>query len=325
MDWLAGVRTALTRLHLSADTPTAEDLGDLLPWALDQVNPRLRLASGYPRTYLASLGKALAYCHSLADRVPAPVTVNRAAFARDAVVHALFGSADSIVQSLVSSQAVRDWSRAHPEATEAYALLGVRLQTRNIMGMTLRNDTLQREVSQQVVYFTDHTFSGLADSEAAARELLLRRFMESLLGRVLERVQSLQDRRHELEQARDEAQARLRQHPEDPQARQALERVLAELGDSISQAELAAYPAHFAAVMDQAETYLRLQPRILLVDALGVCQEADAPHGGTYPIQLLEMQGRDRRKWHVSLVRCDLAEVPSYPDRLQQAGRWLAI
>lgn len=297
-----------------------------LPWVLDQIDPRLRYMPDYPGAYLDSLATGLAYCRELARQIGGPITVDRRSFAQDPTVHALFGSPQGIVQALVRSQDVRDWLRAHPGEHGVFALLGVRRQDQHVLGMALNHDTVQREVPQTVTYFADHSFTNLAENEAAAREGLVRRFMGSLVGRVRDRIGALQARRQQLECPRNTPGAAMpmsgagaREEGEPNDTREAL----ADLARAL---ELRAYPDHVAAVMQDPAAHLRLNACAIEVDPMGLHGQAQgADTARVHRVELQELVCRDRRVWNVFLVRCDLSEVPSYGERLDSASRWLAI
>jgi len=299
-----------------------------LPRVLEQIDPRLRFMPDYPRAYLDSIAAGLAYSQTLAQQVPGPLSVDRHAFAQDPTVHALFGSPQGIVDALIRSQDVGRWLHDRPGARQVYALLGVRRRDRQVLGMALKNEALQRDVPQTVTFFADHSFTNLAEDELTARQDLVRRFMDSLAGRVRDRIGQLQERRQGLLRARAEA----RDHPEErdvagngdkPAAPLDIQDSLDELGRSLA---LGAYPGHVAAVMQSPEEHLRLQSWSVDIDPMGLHAQADgADRARVHHLNLQEMVCRDRRLWNVMLVRCDLSEVPSYPQRLQSEARWLAI
>jgi hypothetical protein len=307
-------------LPAHVDAALAETIG----WCIDQVEPRLHQAGGHPGRYTASIRHAMAYCHDLANRVPGPVELSRHAFTQDPLVHSLFGSPEGIVQALASSQPVREWQHGHPGGGEVYAFLGVRLQERNILGMESQGEHLQKEVPQKVVYFSDHTFSGPAESAEAARALLERRFLGSLLTRIKLRTDVLRERKQQLEQQRDEVRAKLRCHQDDGPLQASLEATLKELAETVEALDLRRYASYFDDVLLHPEDYLRLDGRSFCLDAMGICRP-ETSGNGALPVNWQEMTCRDQRRWGVMMVRLQLDELPPYQERLEVAERWLAI
>lgn len=327
MGLLRAARQAMSALAGHGAPPMDPELASLLPWALEQVDPRLAGMSGLGRAHADALAQGWGYCRRLAGDVPGPLRVDAQSFARDPLVHALFGSAEGIAQALTRSRAVRDWLRDRPGAQSVYALLGARRQERQVLGMTVSQGVLQREVPQTVSYFTDHTFSNLAPTEAEARALLARQFLASLLARVAERLGETRERRRVLERERDELRGRLRGRPGDAALRAELDEILGRLGALIRDLEPNSTLAHFEAVLRRPENHLQIHERAVRMDAMGVCQVLGAAVSGceTREVHLREMVCRDRRLWNVFLVSCPLDMLPSYPQRLEREERWLTI
>lgn len=300
------------------------ELAGLVAWSVDQVDPRLRQAGGYPRRYGPCIAHAWDYCRRLADQVPGPVALNRQAFAQDPVVHALFGSPEGIVQALVRNRPVREWRSATHEEGEVFALMGVRAWEKDILGMEDRDGVLHRDVPQKAVYFSDHTFSNLGVTEAETRALLARQFMASLLARVADRVEELRQHRQRLVQARNELLARLHAHPGSGELRAALKQTLADLSASVAALDPGRHAHHFEAVLLGPEQYLSLDVLTMSLDAMGI-HRGERDDAQAQRLDLREMRCRDRRRWVVMLVRCRLDELPPYEERLATAARWLSI
>lgn len=316
MSWLSRLRawwTPPARLE-----PALEET---LAWALDRVEPRLRRIGGYPRRYLPALNHAIAYCRTLAEQVPGPVAVSREAFTQDPLVHALFSSPEGIVQALAQSQAVREWQQAHPDGQAVFALLATRKQEKNLLGVDVREGNLQRDVPQTVVYFSDHMLTNLAVDAEAARALLERQFLAGLLDRVKDRVEAIQQEKQGLEKERDERRAQLRAQGDGAALQAALAQTLDALGETVAALDLRRYAEHMDAVLLHPEKFLHLDPVSLRLDAMGVRQE----EAGAQDLNLCRMTCRDRRRWFVLLAQVPLEELPPYQDRLEAAGRWLAI
>ena len=295
-----------------------------MAWALDRVEPNLRQIGGHPRRYVPALSHALAYCRDLAAQVPGPVRVSRQAFTQDPLVHALFGSPEGIVQALVQNQSVREWQQTHPSGQDVFALMAMRKQEKNRLGVDDREGGLQRDVPQTVVYFSDHMLTNLTVAAEATRASLERQFLGSLLDRVKDRVEAIRQEKQRLEKERDERQAQLRAHGDDAALQAALAQALSALGETVAALDLRRYAEHIDGVLLRPEQYLRLDPVSLCLDAMGVCQEENGKGQGQ-GLNLCQMTSRDRRRWFVLLAQVPLDELPPYQDRLEAAGRWLAI
>jgi hypothetical protein len=319
MSWLRRLRNLWT--SRARFDPALEET---LAWALDQVEPRLKQIGGYPHRYAPALSHAMAYCRHLAGQVPGPVEINRQAFTQDSLVHAIFGSPEGIVQALAQSRTMREWRLACPSGQDVFALMGMRLREKDILGVGVSEGNLQRDVPQTVVYFSDHTLTNLASNHEATRSLLERQFLSDLLDRVKDRVEAIRQEKQRLEKERDELQARLRAHGGDESLRTALNQTLSALGEIVAALDLRRYVGHFDAVLLHPEQFLHLDPFSLCLDAMGV-RQVECAESAFRNLSLSRLTSRDRRHWIVLLAHIQLDELPPYEERLQAAGRWLAI
>jgi hypothetical protein len=185
--------------------PTSAELKTTVAWCIEQVEPQLKQVSGYPHRYEAAVAHALAHCQRLAQQIHAPIIVERSAFMQTPLVRALFATADDIPVVLSKSRTVRDWQQ-NPLAQDFVALMGVRLKEKQVFGMALNGEVVHRDVAQQIVMFSDHTFSALGEDEQAVRVLLVREFLGALLEYVRDRVSTLRASRQQGLQQRDRGQ-----------------------------------------------------------------------------------------------------------------------
>jgi len=305
------------------------DMPELLPAierAVSAVEPLLKQVSGYPDSYRKPVAIALEYAHSLAASVPGPVAVDRESYARDAFVHALFPTMDSVREALCSSAALQDYRRDFPDGDELYALMGVRRREKTVVGMELSGQTIQRDVVQKAVYFTSHTIENPAPSEQQARNQVAWSFFDSLVGKVKKRVELRKEVKQSQLQERDMLMARLR--TADAQARPALEeelaRMLSSMQSTISSLELSHYVEDFDAVLLNPGQYLRLVQTPIIMDSMGIRRESDdASMVGT--VIFNDLIGFDRRNWTVTMVHCNNIQSESFAERLDKAYRKLAI
>jgi len=294
--------------------------------AVSAVEPLLKQTRGYPENYREPVATALEYAHSLAASIPGPVAVNRESYARDAIVHALFPSVDFVAEAFCASRALQDYYRRFPAADELYALMGMRRFEKNMVGMELVGDMVQRDVVQKVVYFTSHTIENPAPNEKQAREQAAWSFFDNLAGKVKKRVAARkQDKQSQL-QEKDLLIARLR--VADAKARPALEEELSGMMAGIQAAtrslELHSYREDFDAVLLNPEQHLRLNQTRIILDSMGIRREnGDANQEGA--VVFNELIGFDRRDWTVTMVHCSNMQSESFAAMLEKAYRQLAI
>lgn len=297
----------------------------LVEHAVDNVDPLIRQAGDYVRRLAPAVSSAIDYCDDIARRIPGPVAVNRAAFATDPLVHALFGSADDIDLMFARSQCVRDHVMAMSVATgNCCALLGMRHREKASFGVELAGGMVHSDVPQKTLYFTDHTLAEPSPDLTSARLRLRKLLFDSLLKGFATHVADVRAERDSLYQARAFAHASVRggNHPESHTRRlEALEAQLRATADALQ-------PAHLldtlAAALTDPQPYLHLDPVNITVDRSGVIGSRDQPDSGD-TLHFAELTSRDQRRWVVLLVLIERAEARRALDGLEQANRFIVI
>ena len=295
--------------------------------AVSGVEPLLKQAGGFPGNYRKSVASALEYARSLADSVPGPIEVNREAYAKDTLVHALFPSVDTIQETFHASLALQDYQRDFPATDELYALMGMRRREKATVGMELSGQTIQRGVVQNVVYFISHTIESPAPSEKQSRDRVAWSFFDSLTGKVARRIEERKRAKQSQLQEKDLLMERLRSA--DPQIRPALEKelskLMADIQSTISSLYLNNYAEDFEAVLLDPEQHLRLNHVPIILDSMGIKRDSGDAEQRAAAIEFNELIGFDRRDWTVTMVHCSNLQSESFAERLEKAYRKLAI
>ncbi len=321
---MSGLFGRLFGLPQTADSP---ELLAAIERAVQQVEPRLRQAGGYPGRYREVVAHALAHARELAAAVPGPVDVSPEHYLKDPLVHALFGSPEDIQHALCLSHAMHEYHCRVPElGEELYALMGVRRREKSAFGMEAAGDTVRREVAQTVVQFSDHTLSGPAPGEAEARELLMWTLFDGLVKHIKGRVAVRLEVKQRLEKEKDYLTAHLR-HPDETRredARHRLAGLLDQLREATAAIDLRGYGDDFDAVLGHPEDWVRLEQATLRLDNMNV-KQAESGAAPAHSLVFSDLIGLDRRCWTVMLVRCHPKPIASMADRLQEANRWLSI
>jgi len=322
MDSLMGGLRRLFGLN-QKDTP---ELWAAIEQAVSAVEPRLKQTRRYPKAYRKPVSTALEYARNLAYSVPGPITVNHESYSMDAYVHAIFPSMDFVSEAFRSSRAMQVYLRENPATDEAYALMGMRRIEKTTMGMELSGQVIQREVPQQIVYFTSHTIVDPAPSEKQARDQVARGFFKNLVGKVTKRVaarkQDMQSQLHEM----DLLKARLHESNANtrPALQKELSKMLASLQTTTRSLDLHNYPDDFEDVLLNPEQHLRLNPSPMILDSMGIRRDSDGTTQGN-PIIFNDLIGFDRRNWTVTMVHCQSLQSETFAARLETAYRSLSI
>ena len=313
--------------HLFGANP--KDAPSLLPaieLAVSKVEPLLKQTRGYPNAYRKPIMTALEYAHSLAFRIPGPVAVNLDHRTWDAYIHAIASSRDFVSEAFQASKSIQDYLREHQATDEAYALMGMRRLEKTLKGMKLAGQVLQKEVPQQMVYFTDHTIVDPAPTDAGARDRVALAFFNNLVGKVAMRVASRKQEIQTQLQELDILKAHL--HTASAESRLALEIELSKMLTSIQAVthtlDLHSYLDDFEAVLLNPEQHLYLEQSPIILDSMGIkLDSAGADQGET--IIFTDLIGFDRRNWTVTMVHCRNLQRQTFAERLEIAYRSLTI
>jgi hypothetical protein len=306
---------------------------------VDGTDPRLRALPGYTKKLRAAVIHAIDHVVGLVDSLPAPLELDRAKFATDAELIAYFASLTHAQELLAVDPTLNQWL-ATPDnaaAEDIVMLLLMEQQERQVLGVALEGEILQRDVAQTTVSFAQHRLVDPAATEEATRRLLKRRAFDHLLALALERITAAHAERDELERERQllrRKQAALTagrwtfddagsDAPPDPQV---LQQQLEEIESQLQA--LGAGPglltAHLEIVVDvlaQAEQNFWLEHRPLIVDRMGIQQaqaSALAPQ-----IELTLLRNAAGRSLVARLVGIARTDLPPRRDLLREAQRSL--
>lgn len=281
------------------------------------VGKALAAEPDFERRLAGPVAHAQAHCAAMVNALPAAIDIGRQAFAADALVHALFASADDIADTIGRSAALRDfldtpaaWQHEH-----FHALLAARRHGKQVLGVANHGGVIATEVPQCLLYFSEHTLVVPAADESAARTGLRAAAFDSLLQTFADHVAAAREERKQLTLEREMEKARMygrRGHPD----AERLTRRIAELDDCLRRKADALLPAQLlralADFLMQPEQALRLDPVDLLVDRRGaMATDGMAAGSDAVGIRFMEATGRDRRRHVVQPVRlrCDEARA----------------
>ena len=169
------------------------------------VEPMLNTVPGLEKKLSAPIQRTLAHCQQLVAELPGPVEVDRQAFAKSPLVHALFSTSEDIAQMLGKSQSVRDY--LIEESSEGsdffYAMLAARPQVKKTLGVAYNGDVLQADAAIEYLFFSDHVLVEPALTLETAMEKLRQTALDSLLKNFHSRLKTLREKRQTLRETRD--------------------------------------------------------------------------------------------------------------------------
>ncbi len=306
---------------------------------VDQVNPRLRAASGYRKRLSPVVERALAHAKALARQVPGPLRIDRRTWNEDPVVNALFGSPDRM-RWVLTSKEVRRYVKDNPLGGDCFAVLAVMPAVRQQLGMELMGETLQRDVRQTAVSFAEHQVLLPADSEQEARDALADGAFELLVSLAEQgiteqesRIVESEDRLRILRLKRKVADSRshgaallLDDSAEHLQELHALDARIGEVEAELAEARkglesLDDRLARLVERLEHPETLLGLQAGSVRLDRMNIVREGD-DSGAELSFTRVLRGGKPMRV--VFLIQFPRSELLDEDERLREVERHLA-
>jgi hypothetical protein len=303
------------------DPPPDEAVQAGLRRISEVLGPVLAAERDFERRLSGPLRHALAYCAALEEALPASVDIDRAAFADNPLVHALFASADDIGAVLGRSPALRDylseaqaWTHDH-----CHALMAARRHEKRVLGVARHGNMLSADMPQSLLYFSDHMLVLPAADQATARLRLRAAAFDSLLTSFAEHLERVRKTREATQVERELEKVRLqslRGRHADPGEVARHCRLLADLDARLRESADALLPTPLlgalADFLQAPEQVLSLSPVTLQVDRSGVLGDDPlSSNGASAQVSFMELTSRDRRR-HVVVpvrLRCDEARL----------------
>ncbi|MBI4986442.1 MAG: hypothetical protein HZC24_14135 [Rhodocyclales bacterium] len=300
--------------------------------AIDRVDPRLRIVSGYKRKLAPAVRHALDYCDGLVQEIPGPIDIGIRAFGKDPLVHAFFAAPEDIGRMLGTSREVRKFV-ADPRnlaADDFFALIGMRRKEKTVLGLAQQGNLISEGVPQRLLYFADHTLRELATDPAATRGGLRTSSFESLAASFAVHLDALRREKTDMhtawEQERAFARSLAAQAVVEADAhahrRFELEAGLRAMASSLE-------PAHvleaLAAWLADPAPRLHLVSTAVAVDRLGVLSKPSPDDPDVQMLNFPELVGRDRRRWIVMLARIAREDAMRAQEESREANRYLII
>lgn len=305
-------------------------LGKALDRAVEVVEPKLALVRDWRSRLAPGVTAAVEIARAGAQCLQEVHDLSAAHWASDPLLRAAFANAESIPRVLARMRELQRFMRSTEAGSEAYAVLGMVLEARKVLGAALVGDQVRREVERTQASFGDHRIRVVAASAEAMRQAAgVQIFNELLLG-ATRQLASADERRQELNVERAMLQARLRmlEHNErallddlgakddavDPLAQRAeLQRRLDEMSAAMAQygAGTEGLDRQLEIVRDallSARELVRIEPLRLRLDTMNTV--LDDTEAAGHPIEFVEVRAPKISRVVVA-VRVQRADLPA--------------
>ena len=306
--------------------------------AVDGTDSRLRLLPGYRKHLREPVIHAVDHVVGLVDSIPAPMPAGRKEHGTEPRLAAFFASAASMLEVFGRDPALSDFLSGPDGAscTRVTALLLAEQTKRNVLGMDLVGDRVQKDVPQVTVSFSGHRLLDPRCSEEETRRQLKRRAFDHLLSLALTRIAEVGVERDDLARQRDLLRRKLAalerggwgfDAPEggqpDPAALAAeLDAVTAQL-DTLGADEgvLRSHVDIVARLLGEAEQQFWSEDAALCLDAMNIQRDAGDRSARQFGLQALHnARGRNAVILPISIAP---GELPPREDFITSAQRYL--
>lgn len=172
-------------------------------------DPHIRGFSRYQKALRLPVTGATEYCASLLDAIPGPVNLSRDSYHEDPRVKAVFPSPDALEEFLRITPELAEL-RKHGGTETVVALMTMSLEEKTIYGYQKDGEVVMRDVAQRAVNFFDHRLVAPAFDLEITRQGVISRGLEVLATMAMEKIETLQGQKAELQQKREYLRATLK-------------------------------------------------------------------------------------------------------------------
>jgi hypothetical protein len=321
---------------------------DLVERATDRVvdatDSRLRGFGNYRKRLYPAVEHAVVHIQSIVGTLPEAIDLGSNAYKHDPRLRAFFVSAKHMQEVIGSFKAVKDYLRElnKPLPREIFGTLSMDCHEKNVLGMDLSGDIVQRDVPQVQVNFCNHRYVGPSDSEVQSRHELEIRGFDFLIEKVLEKIVTTRSTRSDLEQQRRLLQRKLaamqagnwglkpmladKEHSHADYT--ALEKEISTVDTELLQLgsrpdELENNIAHISEILGNAAEFLVVREIRLDLDPMMIKKNTSDSDERIIHLRLTEVTAKTGERRIILPGRFPTEELPQQPDFLSEARRYL--
>ncbi len=308
------------------------------------LSPHLRMARRYEARLAPAVGAALRYMSGVAAAIPPAREASAAAWSVDPYIHAFFTGPDAVAPALSRSRDLRAFFEQNPGLQEAWAVLGMAMQEKHVLGAALEGETIRRDVVKETISFGDHQVRICGRSETELREEIVRRLVMQLGLQGMARYAAEQNRRGLLERERALLRTRLQllerkgvgmnamlgaEHEAGADELARLQQSIAENEASLGQLGLRSEAldrelAEVCAVLADPAAHLYVNTRRCMLNKMNVVLEPGSAEAGDEVVfQVAQVPTVPPQARAFTLVRFARADLASPQGLLDQAARML--
>ena len=311
--------------------------------AVTLTNPRLKLVRSYQERLAPAVDNSVRYIREIVLDVPPPIQVSAALWSSEPELRAFFAAASDIPAALGRSTNLRALVNKFPSLEQIYLILGMAYTEQTVLGIAMEGNTVQREVAQKVVGFSDYQVRICGKEENEIRRLLATQIYEYLVAQALAEISEERSERRELTENQVLIRSRLRllqqqgpglgtvfgTAPENSDKQRELEAELLENERQIealgsAQDSLEAELECLRDVLEHPERYVCVEDKQLRLSTMNVVLDSRSTDvASDVEFSLVELKGKPQLQRAFVLARFDRAELPEDRINFENAARYL--
>jgi hypothetical protein len=338
----------ISSLFSSADQQAGKPDKELIARATDRVvdatDSRLRGFGNYRKQLSPAVEHAVTHIQGIVNSLPEAAELSSNSYKHDPRLRAFFVSTEHMREVIGDFKAVKEFlkSRSAPLPDEIFGTLSMDYKEKNVLGMELSGDIVQRDVPQVQVSFFDHRYVGPGDSEEESRFELEKRGFDFLIEEVLVSIVTARNTRNELEQQRRLLQRKLdamragnwglepllseqtHSHPDYTSLENeidTLDQELLQLGSRPN--ELENNITHINDILGSASELLSIRKLDMQLDSMMLKKTGASPDARINHLHLDEVSAKTGERRIILLCRFPTRELPEKTDFLKEAQRYL--
>lgn len=173
LSWLRSNDDARTERHEPEQATEAID-------RIMALNPRLGMAQHCRERLASSVAASLRYATALVTSLPEPHEASARTWSSDLYMRAFFAQPEDLTGRISRSEELRGYFEQNPDSEHAFAVLGMSMIERHVLGIALEGNAVRRDVAQTTVCFGDHRVRICGRSESELRLEIVRRVIDQL-------------------------------------------------------------------------------------------------------------------------------------------------
>lgn len=175
-------------------------INQIIENVVDDIDPRLRGLMGYKKALYPCVDRVLTYAEKICSRLPGPLECSRETHRTNATIRSIFADYKTMRNVFSRNKQVQEFFDKNPAAVCAYLVLGMKMSSKQTLGMQQQGDIIIKDVLQTTVNFDDYRISHPSTDEETLRFNLRERAVHECVAQTLKKLIDTQSYNHELEE-----------------------------------------------------------------------------------------------------------------------------